>query len=163
MYDSLISTENLISFAISIWMCICMWFIFEKAWEKWWKAIIPIWDLYILCKIINKRSWFWVFLSVPIIWLIWILFSALSLVLSWTWIDITVFFQLFNWILWLLTLIFSIFTLCYAIASQVYLWKVFWKWAWFCVWMVFLSFIFWWILAFDDSKYDVKNLEKKKD
>jgi len=60
---------------------IAMWRIFEKAGEAGWKALIPIYNLYILCKIVNFNWWlllgFLIFL-VPIFgWVIGWVFSGL--------------------------------------------------------------------------------------
>lgn len=50
---------------------IAMWKIFEKAWEAWWKALIPIYNVYILYKIVWMKNWFWWALLVPFwLWLI---------------------------------------------------------------------------------------------
>ena len=38
---------------------IAMWRIFTKAWEKWWKSLIPIYNLYIMYKIVGMKNWFW--------------------------------------------------------------------------------------------------------
>src|SRR5580700_1458 len=38
-----------------------LWKIFEKAGEKGWKALIPIYNYYIWLKII-KRPWWWIFI-----------------------------------------------------------------------------------------------------
>lgn len=50
---------------------IAMWKIFEKAWEAGWKAIIPIYNVYILYKIVGMKNWFWYSILVPVIlWII---------------------------------------------------------------------------------------------
>ena len=52
-----------------------MWKIFEKAGEKGWKAIIPIYNLVVLLQIVGKPDWWIVFmLLVPIaniVFMIW--------------------------------------------------------------------------------------------
>ena len=42
-----------------ILLIIAGWKIFEKAGEKGWKSIIPIYNIYILFKIVKMKSWFW--------------------------------------------------------------------------------------------------------
>ena len=42
-----------------ILLIIACWKIFEKAGEKGWKAIIPIYNIYTMFKIVNMKSWFW--------------------------------------------------------------------------------------------------------
>lgn len=60
--------------AIAVFFIICMWKIFEKAGQEGWKAIIPIYNVYVLTIIIGK-PWYWVILMcIPylnIIWGIW--------------------------------------------------------------------------------------------
>jgi hypothetical protein len=34
------------------------WLLFEKAGEKGWKSLIPVYNTYILCKISDKKRWF---------------------------------------------------------------------------------------------------------
>jgi len=57
------STLWLISTIIIV---IAKWFIFKKAWEKWWKAIVPIYNDYILFKIAWRKKWFWWILFPPV-------------------------------------------------------------------------------------------------
>ena len=43
---------------------IATWKIFTKAGEKGWKALIPIYNVYVLCKVIGVNFWIWI-LAVP--------------------------------------------------------------------------------------------------
>lgn len=38
---------------------IALWKAFEKAWEPGWKAIVPVYNLYIQFKLANFKNWFW--------------------------------------------------------------------------------------------------------
>jgi hypothetical protein len=40
---------------------IAYWKIFNKAWEKWWKSLIPIYNKYIAFKIVWMKCSFWLF------------------------------------------------------------------------------------------------------
>lgn len=42
------------------------WRIFEKAGERGWKILIPIYDFYIFYKIVGMRKWFWITLLVTV-------------------------------------------------------------------------------------------------
>lgn len=42
-----------------ILLIIAMWKIFEKAGEAGWKSIIPIYNVYIMYKIVGMKNWFW--------------------------------------------------------------------------------------------------------
>ena len=52
----------LISIAVWVIYIIAFWKLFEKGGEKGWKAIIPIYNEYILYKISWKKSMFWIML-----------------------------------------------------------------------------------------------------
>lgn len=64
MNHSLIS-EWVIQFLCTLIIVIAKWIIFKKADEKWWKAIIPIYNDYILFKIAWHKKWFWWILFPP--------------------------------------------------------------------------------------------------
>lgn len=59
--------SSLISLAVGVLMIIAMWKIFTKAGEAGWKAIIPIYNMYIMFKIAWSRKWFWVYLALTAI------------------------------------------------------------------------------------------------
>ena len=52
-------TIMIIALVIWILLVIAQWKIFTKAGEKGWKALIPIYNLYIYCKIIGISFWKW--------------------------------------------------------------------------------------------------------
>jgi hypothetical protein len=57
----------LILLAIWIVMIVAGWKVFEKAGEQGWKAIIPIYNYYVLLKIVG-RPWWWLLLYfIPIV------------------------------------------------------------------------------------------------
>ena len=143
----------------SIWLLVCFARIFVKAGEWWWKIIIPIYNEYILCKIVGKKWWFWIFMSLPIISLIWLIVS----IIFW-FVNLplgshnSLGLQLFNYILWIFAFASIVATIVVYILIQIRLCKSFWKSNWFCVWMIFFPFIFAWIIAFDNSTYDLNRL-----
>ncbi len=53
--------------AIAILLIVAMWKLFKKAGEPGWKALIPIYDVYILYKISGAKSWFWGLLVAEIV------------------------------------------------------------------------------------------------
>jgi hypothetical protein len=60
----------LIQLAILVVVIAGMWKVFTKAGQPGWAAIIPIFNVYILCKIVG-RPWWWVVLCfIPIVNLI---------------------------------------------------------------------------------------------
>ena len=44
-----------------------LWKTFEKAGEDGWKAIIPIWNLLIVLKIVGREPWWIILLLIPIV------------------------------------------------------------------------------------------------
>lgn len=45
--------------AYSVLMIIAGWKVFEKAGERGWKTLIPIYNTYIFYKIVGMKKWFW--------------------------------------------------------------------------------------------------------
>lgn len=67
-----------------ILVIIAMWKIFTKAGEAGWKAIIPIYNVYIMYKIAWMKNWFWYTLLVAVV--LWIVASVLpdyATVITW--------------------------------------------------------------------------------
>ncbi len=50
---------------IIILMLVSMWKIFEKAGVEGWKAIIPIYNSWVLAEIVGKPGWFGLLLLIP--------------------------------------------------------------------------------------------------
>jgi hypothetical protein len=71
---------NLIPLLFCIFYIYSIWLIFEKAGEAGWKAIIPIYNNYILIKIAGHPWWFLLLLFVPFVnfFIIFIIFLSLS-------------------------------------------------------------------------------------
>jgi hypothetical protein len=51
----------IISLIIALLMIVAMWKVFTKAGQPGWASIIPIYNLYIWCKIVG-RPWWWILL-----------------------------------------------------------------------------------------------------
>lgn len=70
MYDSPAFTfpTGLLAFygVLFLIVIISYWKIFEKAGVAGWKAIIPIYNFYVLLKIVGKPGWWLILLIVPI-------------------------------------------------------------------------------------------------
>ena len=51
-----------------------LWMVFTKAGEDGWKAIIPIWNVLILLKIVGREWWWIILMLIPIVgFIIWII------------------------------------------------------------------------------------------
>lgn len=111
---------------VGIFTVICRWKIFKKAGEEGWKAIIPFYNQYILCKIVGVNPW-------------WILIYFCSFALSSV--------PMIGSTLQLVVIVY------YGILVNVSLAKSFGKDTGFAVGLYFLSPVFNAILAFGKSEY----------
>ena len=138
---------------------IATWKIFEKAGEKGWKALIPIYNVYIMFKIVDMTNWFWALLGVSI--LSSIIFSIdmpgthYGLEQS-TMAANDISQHPLSLIIMLVTLVVEIW------AGVLYAWRtsrVFGHRLGFCIGLILLPNIFWLILGFNKDKYNKKNLK----
>ena len=78
---SLISTYSLIILAFYVLIIVAQWKIFTKAGQEGWKAIIPIYNVVVLYKIIGLSPWLlllYLLSAIPVVG--WIISAALSIV-----------------------------------------------------------------------------------
>lgn len=54
-------------FAVIILMIAAMWKVFSKAGQPGWAAIIPIYNLYIMCKIAGRPGWWVLLIFIPLV------------------------------------------------------------------------------------------------
>lgn len=118
-----------------IFMIIPLWKIFEKAGQKGWKAIIPIYNIYILFKIAWKPSMFYVFIVVEVLQNVIPLFNIKTLILS------------------SIVTVLSIILLVVMVKLSVKVAKSFGKEKGFGIGILFLPIIFLYILALGKSEY----------
>ena len=55
------------SLAFTILMIAACWKIFTKAGQPGWAAIIPIYNWYVLCKIVGRPGWWVILLLIPLV------------------------------------------------------------------------------------------------
>ena len=67
---SILTVLMIFSIILSILLIIADWKIFKKAGEPGWKAIIPIYNIYIMYKIVNMRGWWWFMVGFTILYTI---------------------------------------------------------------------------------------------
>lgn len=155
------------SMLIGIYICafifyiiyvIAYWKILTKAGEKGWKALIPVYNTYLMYKIVNMKSWFWYLIGISICAGIMMTFDGYQYGVT---IDQMQYLSLTNHPMTLIATVgLSIITL---IATIIYVHrtsKVFGHGTGFAIGLFFLPYIFWLILAFGKSKYDKKLLKK---
>src|SRR5687768_16518884 len=61
--------------ALAIIELVALWKIFEKAGQAGWKAIIPIYNAYVLLKIVGKPGWWLILFLIPVVNLIFIIWT----------------------------------------------------------------------------------------
>jgi hypothetical protein len=57
----------LIILAVVIFLIAAMWKIFEKAGQPGWAAIVPIYNMYIMLKIVGKPGWWLILFLIPFV------------------------------------------------------------------------------------------------
>ena len=78
---SLISTYSLIILAFYVLIIVAQWKIFTKAGQEGWKALIPIYNVVVLFKIIGLSPWLLLLYLLSVVPVVgWIISIALSIV-----------------------------------------------------------------------------------
>ena len=54
----------IVGLIVWVLLIIALWKIFTKAGEQGWKSLIPIYNVYVYCKILGIVKWFWIALGV---------------------------------------------------------------------------------------------------
>ena len=57
----------LVIFALAIVVLVAAWKVFEKAGEAGWKALIPIYNYYVLLRIVGRPGWWLILYFIPIV------------------------------------------------------------------------------------------------
>ena len=132
-----------------ILLIIAGWKVFEKAGEKGWKTLIPIYNYYIFYKIVGMKNWFWALFIASIV----ISVLTASTGQSTQTLDFSTGAGVFAGILMIALTIFAIIaSIIYAMRTS----KAFGHGIAFAVGIFFLSGIFLLILGFGKSKYNKK-------
>ena len=142
--------------AFFILMVVAMWKIFAKAGEPGWKAIIPIYNVYIYFKIAGMKNWFWALFIVEIAVSILSAFSNGAIITDQAGNVVSIQNPIFP----ILMLAAAIFEIVVAIMQCAKLSKAFGRGIGTTLGLIFLPNIFQLILAFGSAKYDKKFLKK---
>jgi hypothetical protein len=57
----------IVGLLIALMLVIAMWKVFTKAGQPGWASIIPIYNLYIWCKIVGRPGWWIILLLIPFV------------------------------------------------------------------------------------------------
>lgn len=60
----------IIAIPIVVFLLASMWKVYKKAGYEGWECIVPIYNIYILCKIAGKNGWWVLWLIIPYIGII---------------------------------------------------------------------------------------------
>ena len=150
-----------ISLIISVLLIIAGWKIFEKAGEKGWKILIPIYDLYILFKICGLKNWFWAMFGVVVVTSIMMGLNMPPYIEDAYGYHIDPDVDLLQYPVFIVATIFScVASLIATVAIAIRLAKAFGKGVGYALGIIFLPNIFTLILGFGKAKYDAKRLTK---
>ena len=160
MIGGIIAAVLIIGLIFYIITVIASWKIFEKAGEKGWKALIPIYNTYIMFKIVDMQPWFWALIGASVASSIVMLLNnypmfAVSVEEMELRLNATT-----NPVVLITSLAISVISLAISIVYAIRTAKVFGKGNWFAAGLFFLTPIFWLILAFGKAKYNKKKLNK---
>lgn len=136
-----LATIAVISVVLTVLMIIAWWKIFNKAGEKGWKSIIPVYNGYTMYKISWKTSVWWIMLAVSIV-----LGIGASMLSSSTTASPSVIGLILYWAAAIALFVIQI-IFCVKLA------KSFGKGGGFAVGLIFLNIIFMLILAFGSAQY----------
>ncbi len=74
-YSAILSALMVPVLIIGVILIISLWKIFQKAGYQGWEAIIPIYNIYILLKIVGKPWWWLLLMCIPYVGLVWQIWS----------------------------------------------------------------------------------------
>jgi hypothetical protein len=57
----------IIGLLVALLMIVAMWKVFAKAGQPGWASIIPIYNLYIWCKIVGRPAWWIILMLIPFV------------------------------------------------------------------------------------------------
>jgi hypothetical protein len=58
---------TIIALLIALLVIVAMWKVFTKAGQPGWASIIPIYNIYIWCKIVGRPGWWVILLFIPLV------------------------------------------------------------------------------------------------
>lgn len=134
-----------------IFLVIAGWKIFEKAGEKGWKALIPLYNTYIYYKIVGMKNWFWALFVVSFV--VSLITSLMGQDTQAQSMDLSTTAGIVSFIL---SIAMCVFALAVSIMYSIRTSKAFGHGGAFAVGLFFLQGIFLLVLGFGKSKYDKK-------
>lgn len=159
----LVGTFAIATTIIIILLIIAEWKIFEKAGEKGWKSLIPIYGQYILFKIIGAKMWFWAFLAISVVASIMICANPLPIDANATQAEVEEILNTLDWNNYIPFIIGTVTTFICSIFMDIFvavkLAKAFGKGIAYILGLIFFTPIVLMVLGFGKAKYDKKVLK----
>ena len=157
-----VGTMTIAAIVFAVFVIIGQWKIFEKAGEKGWKCLIPIYGQYILFKIIGAKNWFWYLFAATILGSILMAVGMPQQIATVNYWDInaTIDYSIIDWsnhVPYVIGLVITcIASLTALILQAVKLAKAFGKGASYIIGLIFIPEIIYLVLGFGKAKYDKK-------
>ena len=158
LFGSLVVTILVCAIIYYVLFVIAGWKIFEKAGEKGWKSLIPIYNIYIMYKIVKMEKWFFITLAASLV----ASMIATSMGINLEDPSAQLIINGSNIFGFLLLLAVGVLGAVISIIQYVRLSRAFQHGTGFAVGLILLSSLFFLILGFDDSKYDKKYVKSLK-
>ena len=73
------TTTSLVILAIVVLLIAAMWKVFERAGEPGWAVLVPIYNLYILCRIAGMSGWWVLVALIPLVSIIFVFASSIGI------------------------------------------------------------------------------------
>lgn len=137
---TVLTVMSIIFVVYYVLLVISRWKLFKKAGEKGWKAIIPLYNLYVLYKLTWSKKYFWILMVSTILW-------SICRAVYQTATGNTQLICSFILLILIIVLIVLYFISLYRLA------KAYGHGAGYTIGLIFLNFIFILILAFGKSEY----------
>jgi len=144
------------AFALVVFEIVCKALVFRKAGEAWWKAIIPFYAEYIICRLAKApTSWFWGYVA-----------SIVAIMVTAFGGTILIFVGIADWSegLILVGTLVALFSTVLVIPALICMGGILWRFSKafgtegvFGLGLLFLPYIFWAILAFGKFEYQFKD------
>lgn len=152
-----LSTFLVVGIAVAVIGIIAGWKIFTKAGEKGWKILIPIYNLYLMYKIVGMNFWGW-FCAEVVLSTLASLVGGMKATYDASGALTSMEMSPMGWIFYIASAIVSLVAMIIFVRRLAHAFK---KGTGFAVGLFFLPFIFMLILAFGSAKYDKKAALKK--
>lgn len=61
------TTSVVVSLALAVLWIVAVWQVYTKAGQPGWAAIIPIYNMYVWCKLVGRPGWWVILLFIPFV------------------------------------------------------------------------------------------------